>query len=346
MFHNDAKVLTRLDRIEASQVSTEGIVAEFRDMLKSLEKELCDTIAGCVATLKCASGDSRHDLGCSEGLAQASLCCTKCKTRCGISVSRRVCSGGFTAKQINSTRHRCCCIQPDGTFQGSGSSVDNPGEWMPESTTVITCSTSCEEQILSNNCTQTAPNDHIRSVQQMHGKKEVDSAWEVISTLRSMGTLCEAEILAHQVQDQDSAAQNLTLSASSAHLPRGSGPAEEIVYSNARAQLEQDNSIRSIPDHGCGSTAFKTGRLDGTVAQAQVLAQQSVLLQASTNLSSHNVESCPESSKHSAASDCCQPGEWGEGAAFLFLEQTPPSTPRSGSSQSWSPSMRRMQASP
>jgi hypothetical protein len=48
MFHNDAKVLARLDRIEAMHASTENVITEIHNALKSLEKSLHGATASMV----------------------------------------------------------------------------------------------------------------------------------------------------------------------------------------------------------------------------------------------------------------------------------------------------------
>ena len=341
MFHNDTKVLARLDRIEASQLSTEGIVTEFRNMFKGLEKELCETMTSFVASQKTASGESRHELGCSEVWAHVQ-CCTKCRTGCGV-IDRRVCDGSLAAKkQNNNTHHHCCCAEPADSVQDNGKGIDCLKESKSESSPVVVCPTSCEEQVLIN-CTssgsQSTAIDEVISGQCMHAKKPGLLAWEVISTLRSVSTLCEAKIFAHQGQDDQVDSQNFELSVASAHLSSGSGDAENTRSSKTRSLLEKADSTRRMPDNeqGCDSPAFKTDSSDSTAAL------QRSLRQPSTHLSSPKADAAPAATaSHLYASDCCLPGdsEPRVDSACSCPEQSPPSTPLSGSTQSWSPRPR------
>jgi hypothetical protein len=379
IFHNDAKVLARLDRIEASQVCTEGIVAEIRSVFKGLEKELCNTMAGCAVALKSASGDNWHALR-SEGLAHAP-CCKECKPRRVVKGRRMYHRAVAAKKQIYSAHHGYCAeLGPAGVVEGNASVTDGSGEGKPDRSPVAACPTRCEQSVDQSFCeylnhgSQSMLKDHLDPLTHAYEKVASNSAWEITSTIQAVGTLYENyRCNAYQGQGrQDEDTQTLKHS-ESAHFPNRSENEDKTSVSNStRAQLELAESTNSMPssDHQCESNAFpvqagcpaclwqKDSCMNGPCPGKCALTtaalrqdQQCFLSQAFHSLTDPIIPTSPDDPMSPSAEyrqstrACRKPCESSEVAAYSFLEFSPPSTPRSESSQSWSPARRRTQVS-
>ena len=366
MFHNDAKVLARLERIEASQVSTESIVAEIRSVFKGLEVVLCETMASCTSALKSASNDNRHGLGCCQGLKYAK-CCTGSKEspRQG-SRGRKMSRRAMATKNQKESTHQNCFAEPGGIVQDCGNC---PEKLKNDISPVVACPNRCDE---INFCesgklgSQTARKGHIEHVELVHEKGASNSAWEVISTIQTVGTLYEINgCNANKVQEEET--HDFKLYAS-ANLRCDSEHTEEINCSSNRTQFELAKTTICMlsTDYECGTTAYQADcsrilfsqrqgqKVSGnnfpsslTCPQESTLTtdtvaqdQHHIFLQPSTNLLSTNADS------DQATNVWYRPRELRKDDAYSFLEHSPPSTPLSGSTQSWSPSINRTQIPP